>query len=115
MTKKDNYSCHVAIQAALGVIGSKWRPLILWHLLEKTMRFNELEKSIGDISQKMLTSELRGLESDGIVKRQVYPQIPPKVEYSMTDYGLTLSPVLARMADWGNDHRACQFKKIKIK
>ena len=111
--KKDNYKCHAAIQAALGVIGSKWKPLILWHLLERTMRFSELEKSIVEISQKMLASELRSLESDGIIRRRVYPQIPPKVEYTVTAYGLTLSPVLEKMADWGNNHRAEQYKNIK--
>lgn len=94
-----------AVNVTLGVIGGKWKPLILWYLHDKTYRFSELKKEIGEITQKMLTDQLRELESDGIVKREVYPVIPPKVEYSMTKYGYTLLPVLEAMAEWGSGHK----------
>ncbi len=111
MSKKDKFKCHEAVSAALGAIGGKWKPLILWHLLEKTMRFGELEKSLTSISQKMLASELRALEKSGIVHREIYRQIPPKVEYWITPYGLTLRPVLEKLADWGIKHNAKKLKK----
>lgn len=93
-----------AVNATLKVIGGKWKPLILWYLHEKTYRFSELKKAMEGVTQKMLTNELRELEADGIVKREVYPVVPPKVEYSMTKYGLTLVPVLSAMAEWGRKH-----------
>jgi len=110
MSKHDKFKCHQAVQTALGVIGGKWKPLILWHLLEKKMRFNELEKSLTDISQKMLASELRALEKSGIIHREVYRQVPPKVEYWITPYGLSLKIVLEKLANWGANH---SIKKIK--
>jgi len=110
MANKDKFKCHAAVQTALSVISGKWKPLILWHLLERKMRFGELEKNITSISQKMLISELRALEKSGIVHREIYRQIPPKVEYWLTADGLTLRPVLEKLADWGTRH---QTKKIK--
>lgn len=104
MEKHNKFKCHGAVQATLAVIGGKWKPLILWHLLEKKMRFNELQKSLGGISQKMLASELRSLEQDGIVHREVYRQVPPKVEYWITPYGESLKPVLIKAAEWGYTH-----------
>lgn len=105
MSSKDKFKCHAAVNNTLAVIGSKWRPLILWHLLEKTMRFSELQRSLQSISQKILISELRKLEHNRIIERHVYPQIPPKVEYHISPYGLSLKPVLEKMADWGAQHR----------
>lgn len=105
MSQHDKFKCHAAVSNTLKVIGGKWRPLILWHLLEKTMRFNELEKSLTGISQKMLISELKELEKHEIIKRTVYPQVPPKVEYKLNPYGLSLKPVLEKMADWGSKHK----------
>jgi len=93
------------VQTTLDVIGGKWKPLILWHLGEKTLRFSELNRSITGITQKMLTQQLRELENDGLITRKIYPQIPPKVEYSMTAYGKTLEPVLQSMCNWGEKHR----------
>ncbi len=104
MSKENKFKCHGAVQATLAVIGGKWKPLILWHLLEKKMRFNELQKSLSSISQKMLASELRSLEEDGIVHREVYRQVPPKVEYWITAYGESLKPVLIQLAEWGYVH-----------
>jgi len=111
MEKSNKFKCHGAVQATLAVIGGKWKPLILWHLLEKKMRFNELQKSLQDISQKMLASELRSLEKDGIVHREVYRQVPPKVEYWITPYGESLKGVLEKAAEWGYAHKTRSQKK----
>ena len=111
MSKKDKFKCHQAVQATLEVIGGKWKPLILWHLLEKKMRFNELEKSLANISQKMLTSELRALEKSGIIHREIYRQVPPKVEYWITPHGLSLRLLLEKLADWGASHQNQKLKK----
>ena len=89
----------------MNIIGGKWKPIILFYLEEKKMRFSELSKQIDGITQKMLTQQLRELESDGLVSRKVYPEVPPKVEYSITKYGLTLKPVLLAMCAWGKKHR----------
>lgn len=92
------------IKVTLDVMGGKWKPLILYLLSAKTMRFSELSHQIDGITQKMLTQQLRDLESDKIVSRKVYAQIPPKVEYSLTAHGKTLVPLLLDMEKWGKDH-----------
>lgn len=89
------------VSVTLNIIGGKWKALILYHLHEETRRFNELQRLLPDITQRMLTLQLRELENDGIVHREVYPQVPPKVEYSMTAFGKTLMPVITTMYDWG--------------
>lgn len=101
----SKFKCHADIQLTLGVIGGKWKPIILWHLLEDKKRFSELQRSIVGISQKILTSQLRELEKDLIVHREIYKQIPPKVEYWVTDYGKTLQPILENIGKWGERHR----------
>jgi DNA-binding HxlR family transcriptional regulator len=102
---KDNkFKCHANIQITLNVIGGKWKPIILWHLLEEKKRFSELQRNIVGISQKILTSQLRELERDLIIHREVYKQIPPKVEYWVTDYGKTLQPLLENIGSWGEKH-----------
>lgn len=101
----SNVKCHANIQITLNVIGGKWKPIILWHLLEEKKRFSELQRSISGISQKILTSQLRELENDLIIHREVYKQIPPKVEYSITEYGKTLQPILESIGNWGEKHR----------
>ena len=101
----NKFKCHANIQITLNVIGGKWKPIILWHLLENKKRFSELQRSITGVSQKILTSQLRELESDLIIHREVYKQIPPKVEYSITDYGKTLQPILESIGNWGGKHR----------
>ncbi len=96
---KCNFGCPV--EAALEAISGKWKGVILHHLQDDTRRFNELRKLIPDITQRMLTKQLRELEADKIIKRKIYPEIPPKVEYSMTDFGLTLKPVIKALQKWG--------------
>jgi DNA-binding HxlR family transcriptional regulator len=92
------------VNTTLKVIGGKWKPLLLWYLTQETMRFSQLQKQMSGITQKMLTQVLRELEMDQLVLRTVYPVVPPKVEYSLTDYGRTLLPVLKAMATWGEKH-----------
>ncbi|WP_339297588.1 helix-turn-helix domain-containing protein [Paenibacillus sp. FSL R5-0623] len=90
---------------ALDILTGKWKSLILLRLLSNgTMRFSEIQKAIPDISKKMLTQQLKELEYHDIVHREVYPQIPPKVEYSITEYGQLMKPVLQTMSDWGAGH-----------
>jgi len=91
-------SCHV--ETTLAVIGGRWKVLILQQLFDGVKRFNELRRALGGITHKTLTQQLRELEADGIVSRKVYPQIPPKVEYSLTPLGKTLRPVLVAMHQW---------------
>ena len=90
-----------AVSTTLDISGGKWKILILYHLCEGTQRFNELRRLLPDITQRMLTLQLRELEEDGIVHREVYPQVPPKVEYSLTEFGRTLMPVINVMHEWG--------------
>jgi len=97
-------SCPVT--TTLSVIGGKWKPIILYIIRDETKRFGEIKRLIPTITQKMLTQQLRELEKDGIVNRKVYPVVPPKVEYSLTDYGRTLIPILNAMAKWGVTHNA---------
>lgn len=94
------------VTATLAVIGGKWKPVILWSLTGQTRRFSELRRFLPGITQKMLTQQLRELEADGIIHREIYPQVPPKVEYSLTPKGETLTPVLEQMARWGSGHLA---------
>ncbi|UXN05978.1 winged helix-turn-helix transcriptional regulator [Bartonella sp. HY761] len=93
------------VEITLLIIGNRWKPLIIRDLLNGTKRFGELRKSIGDISQKVLTTNLRELEEQGIVLRQIFAQVPPRVDYSLTKRGKTLEPILTAMANWGEDHR----------
>jgi DNA-binding HxlR family transcriptional regulator len=101
----DEANCPV--RTTMEIIGGKWKPVILYYVkAKKVCRFGELQRYIPHITKKMLTQQLRELESDGIINRKVYPQVPPKVEYSLTTYGKTLKPILKSMADWGAAHRA---------
>ena len=94
------------VETTLLMISDKWKVLILRDLLGGTMRFSELRRSIGGISQKVLTANLRQMERDGLVHREVYPEVPPRVEYSLTDTGRTLRPVIDAMKDWGTWYKA---------
>ena len=98
-TNQKTTSC--SVEATLSVIGGQWKVSILRELLEGTKRFNQLQRSLGGITQKMLTQQLRELEQDGIVHREIYLEVPPKVEYSLTPLGKTLQPVLDAMHEWG--------------
>lgn len=101
---KQEAGCN-GVQTTLKVVGGKWKPVILFLLSQRTMRFGELRKNIGGITQKMLTLELRQMESDGLVSRRVFPVVPPKVEYSLTAYGKSLDPILKSMSEWGKKHK----------
>lgn len=95
----NQYSCPV--EGTVDVIGGKWKSVIIFHLLDGTKRFNELKRLNSGITQRMLTLQLRELEADGIVHREVYPVVPPKVEYSLTDFGFSLKPIVVMMREWG--------------
>ena len=98
-------NCNGGIETALEILVGKWKPVILYHILEKEiLRFSELHRLIPGITKKMLTNQLRELEYHDIVNRKVYAQIPPKVEYSMTEYGKGLIPLLMSMHEWGISH-----------
>ncbi|NEQ22862.1 MAG: winged helix-turn-helix transcriptional regulator [Microcoleus sp. SIO2G3] len=92
------------VQTTLKILGGKWKILILWHLKDKTRRYSELKRLMPEITEKMLIQQLRELESDRIVDRKVYSDVPPKVEYSFTDYGRSLEPVLQALCEWGQQH-----------
>ncbi len=104
--QKNGKTCHCPVEAALDVIGGKWKPLILWHLKDDVRRFSELQRMIPDVNAKMLTKQLRELEKDRVISRTVYPEIPPRVEYSFTDFGRTLVPILDSLCAWGQQHLA---------
>jgi DNA-binding HxlR family transcriptional regulator len=88
-------------EITLTVIGGRWKALLLYHLFQGVKRFSELQRALPGITQKMLTQQLREMERDGLVHREVYPEVPPKVEYSMTALGMTLEPVIRAMCEWG--------------
>ncbi len=104
----DKYSLNY-VYSALNVMGGKWKTNILWHLRDGPMRFNELLRTIPNITKKMLVQQLRQLEHDQIVHREVHNVVPPKVEYSITEYGKSLCPVLQALHNWGEKH---QEKKV---
>lgn len=86
------------------LIGGKYKAVILWHLMNQTLRYNEIHKRIPNATDKMLAQQLRELEKDGLINRTVYPVVPPKTEYSLTDFGQTLAPILDAMCDWGTNY-----------
>lgn len=94
------------VETTLMLIGDKWKVLILRDLMPGTRRFGELKKSIGNVSQKVLTAQLRDMEEKGLVNRKVYAEVPPRVEYSLTDLGKSLSPILDAMRIWGEGYQA---------
>lgn len=104
MKQKEEIS-KCPVETALDVLAGKWKILILWYLRRDTLRFNELQKMLPRVTQKMLIQKLRELEDDGIVLRVVYPVVPPKVEYSLTSYGQSLKPILKQMYLWGEVHK----------
>ncbi|NVN05002.1 winged helix-turn-helix transcriptional regulator [Asaia spathodeae] len=102
-----------AVEATLELIDGKWKGVILYHLFHGTMRFNALRKILPNVTQRMLTMQLRELEEDGFIHREIYPQIPPKVEYSLTDFGRTLEPVVMALKRWGDEHTTFGAEKKK--
>ena len=103
-SKKELPACPV--ETTLMFIGNKWKVLILRDLLPGKKRFGELKKSIGNVSQKVLTAQLRDMESNGLINRKVYPEVPPRVEYSLTELGQSLKPILDAMWNWGEEFKA---------
>ena len=106
MNKVELPACPVEI--TLSLMADKWKFLIIRDLLTGTKRFGELQKSIGGVSQKVLTNNLRQMEKSGLINRKVYAEVPPKVEYSLTDLGKSLKPILDSMVNWGEDYRKMQ-------
>lgn len=105
MVKRQNHFCAEGcpVEAALEIIGGKWKGVILYHLIkDKTLRFGEIKKRLPDITQRMLTKQLRELESSGAIHREVFAEVPPRVEYSLTDFGESLKPVISALENWGN-------------
>ena len=104
VTKEELPACPVA--TTVQIIGSKWKLLIIRNLLARPWRFNELKNDLDGISQKVLSDSLRSMEDDGIIVRKVYPEVPPKVEYSLTELGKSMRPILDAMAAWGTEYKA---------
>ena len=104
MVKKEELpACPVA--TTVGLIGSKWKLLIMRNLLQRPWRFNELQRDLEGISQKVLTDSLRSMEADGIITRTVYPEVPPHVEYALSDVGESMRPIIEAMEQWGTEYK----------
>ena len=99
---KSTFNCPV--EATIQLIGGKYKAVILWHLMNDTLRYSELHRKIPKATDKMLAQQLRELERDGLISRTVYPVVPPKTEYSLTDFGKSLVPILDAMCDWGTEY-----------
>lgn len=102
MNNTKTFGC--PIEATLSLIGGKYKAIILWHLNDQTLRFHELQKSLPQATPKMLTQQLRELERDGMITRKVYPVVPPKTEYALTEFGKSVFPALNAMRDWGKEY-----------
>lgn len=110
----EAFACPVSF--TVDVIGGKWKSLILFHLMSGTKRFNELRRVIPDVTQRMLTLQLRELETDRVIHREIYREVPPKVEYSLTELGNTLAPLVTAMREWGAVHEntILEFRRSAI-
>ncbi|HZG58507.1 helix-turn-helix domain-containing protein [Paenibacillus sp.] len=94
------------VETAVNLVGAKWKILVIYHLLGGVKRFNELRRLLPGVTQRMLTLHLRELERDGLILRQVYPVVPPRVEYSLSELGQSLTPILTMLGDWGREYEA---------
>lgn len=94
------------VETTLSLIGSKWKVLILRDLMDGPRRFGALKRSVGDVTQKVLTAQLRAMEEDGLVHREVFAEVPPHVEYSLTELGRSLKPIIEALGDWGTSYKA---------
>jgi DNA-binding HxlR family transcriptional regulator len=103
VVKMNNTVYHCALDITMDYIGGKWKTVVLWYLRDKTLRFGELKNQIPDITEKMLSLQLKSLEEKGLVKRTVYPEVPLRVEYSLTEFGKSLCPVVEAIAEWGRE------------
>ncbi len=113
MDSMRTFKCPV--EYTLSLMGGKWKPIILWQLaLEGVKRYGELKKGVSGITHKMLSQQLKELESDGLIHRREYHQIPPKVEYSLTEKGVSLIPVLRTMCQWGQEHLGDSVKHCQL-
>lgn len=108
MAKSQAVDEQCPVEVGLNILSGKWKLKILWHLSNGTIRFNELQRLLGDITTKTLTRQLRELEGQGIIVRKVYPEIPPRVEYALSELGATLKPILAQLCEWGKTYRSNQ-------
>ena len=108
--KKEN-RCELV--SAMGVIGNKWNLLIIWHLRDQKLRFTELQKRMYDVNPKTITKHLRDLEENKIIKRAVYPEVPPRVEYSLTESGAALIPILKSIMEWGSQYMGIELEQLK--
>jgi DNA-binding HxlR family transcriptional regulator len=111
--KGETYHC--AMDVTMNYIGGKWKTIVLWYLRNKTLRFGELKKQIPDVTEKMLSIQLKKLEEDGLIKRKVYPEVPLRVEYSLTPFGKTLIPLLDAVAKWGRNLGDKKGKLVAVK
>jgi DNA-binding HxlR family transcriptional regulator len=102
--KRLDCSPGCAVEATLSLIDGKWKGVILYHLLEGTLRFGELRRRMPNVTQRMLTNQLRELEEDGLIARKIYAQVPPRVDYSMTERGRSLQPVITALKSWGDEN-----------
>ena len=109
----NEYPCCASL--TMGIIGGKWKTIVLWYLRDKTLWFGELKKQIPDITEKMLSLQLKKLEEDGLVKREVFAEVPLRVEYSLTDFGKTLKPVVEAIAKWGRTLGETEGKLVEVK
>lgn len=111
--KSKIYSCPVEV--TIGVIGGKWKSVILYHLIKgRVIRFGELRRLLPKATAQMLTAQLRELEADGVIHRKVYPQVPPKVEYSLTPFGESLAPIIRAMTHWGEGYATQSGKRLSL-
>lgn len=110
--KSDCNGLNCPVDATIRLIGGKYKSLILWHLIGGTLRHGELHKLIPQATPKMLTQQLRELESDNLLTRKVYPVVPPRVEYSLTDFGRSLKPILTAMYEWGAEYMRDNGREI---
>lgn len=105
MSKSVNLESDCPMDLVINILSGKWKLAIIWHLREVNIRFNELQRRLNNITQKTLTMQLRELERDGIIYRQVYPESPPRVEYGLTNIGESMKPILTGMCEWGKSYK----------
>lgn len=111
MDKRKASNFHCSVEATMAVLGGKYKAIIIWHLnVSGVMRYNEIQKAIPQATAKMLSQQLKEMEADGLVHRKLYPVVPPKTEYSLTEQGKTLVPIVNSMSDWGHDY----FKDLGV-
>lgn len=102
-----------SVEAAIALIDGKWKAIILWHLMSGTLRFGEIRRHVKNCTPRMMTNQLRELEEDGLITRTVYPQVPPKVEYALSDLGRTMAPILVALKEWGEENIGLYGKPVE--